>query len=65
MDTENLKTKALVSEKRVGPVCDGRGSDPGVSCPTALAGEGGLLAPRHDWHLNGRAYGIFSSHKLA
>uniref|UniRef100_A0A0E9RIV4 Uncharacterized protein n=1 Tax=Anguilla anguilla TaxID=7936 RepID=A0A0E9RIV4_ANGAN len=30
-----------------------------------LAGEGGLLAPRHDWHLNGRAYGIFSSHKLA
>lgn len=42
-----------MSEECVGPVCDGRGSDPGVYCASALAGEGRILAPGNDWHLYG------------
>ncbi|KAK1799060.1 hypothetical protein P4O66_007327, partial [Electrophorus voltai] len=57
--------KAFQSEKRVGPLRDGWCARPGVRSSTSLAGEGGLLATGHDWHLYGRPYGVFSCDKLA
>lgn len=51
--------KAVESEERIRPVCDGRSSRRGVGRSAALVGERGVLAAGHDRHLHGRPRGSF------
>lgn len=45
--------QTIQPEECVRPVCDGRGSHPGVDGTPPLAGERRILASGNDWHLNG------------